>query len=142
MGSGFNTTTLKHTSFKRFSANKASKKSGLGFPSVRLLALIPLATETVIDYPLGSYQGKGTGETSLFSQVMQTLSAGDLLLADRYYGTFAIVALLQAQGIPVLSLLHANKKADFRQGRKLAARNHEVDWHKPPRKPVWITAQA
>jgi Transposase DDE domain len=120
---------------------QSHQKPGLGFPIVRLLALISLSTGTVIDYRLGPYQGKGTGESSLFSQVMDALSAGDLLLADRYYCTFAIVALLQAQGIPVLFLLHANKKADFRQGRKLGARDHEVDWQKPKRKPVWMTEQ-
>lgn len=108
---------------------------------MRLLALISLSTGTVIDYRLWPYQGKGTGESSLFSQVMDALSTGDLLLADRYFCTFAIVALLQAQAIPVLFLLHANKKADFRQGRKLGARDHEVDWQKPKRKPVWMTEQ-
>lgn len=118
------------------------QKPGLGFPIVRLLALISLSTGTVIDYRLGPYQGKGTGESSLFSQVMNSLLTGDLLLADRYYGTFAIMALLQAKGIPMLVLLHANKKADFRQGRKLGARDHEVEWQKPQRKPVWMTDRA
>ena len=118
---------------------QSHQKPGLGFPIVRLLALISLATGTVIDYRLGPYQGKGTGESSLFSQVLNALLTGDLLLADRYYCTFAIIALLQAKGIPVLFLLHANKKADFRQGRKLGARDHEVEWQKPKRKPVWMT---
>jgi IS4 transposase len=65
-----------------------------------------------------------------------------LLLADRYYCTFAIIALLQAKGIPVLFPLHANKKADFRQGSKLGAKDHRVEWKKPKRKPVWMTALA
>jgi hypothetical protein len=90
-----------------------NQKPGLGFPIVRLLALISLATGVIIDYRHGPYQGKGTGETSLFSQLLNSLLTGDLLLADRYYCTFAIIALLQAQGIPVLFPLHANKKAGF-----------------------------
>ena len=121
---------------------QSHQKPGLGFPIVRLLALISLSTGTVINYRLGSYQGKGTGESSLFSQVLNALFTGDLLLADRYYCTFAIIALLQAKGIPVVFLLHANKKADFRQGRKLGARDHEVEWQKPKRKPVWMTDRA
>lgn len=118
---------------------QSNQKPGLGFPIVRLLALISLATGTIIDYRLGAYQGKGTGETSLFSQVLNTLLTGDLLLADRYYCTFAIIALLHAKGIPVLFPLHANKKADFRQGSKLGAKDHLVEWKKPKRKPVWMT---
>ena len=121
---------------------QSNQKPGLGFPIVRLLALISLATGAIIDYRLGAYQGKGTGETSLFSQVLNTLITGDLLLADRYYCTFAIIALLHAKGIPVLFPLHANKKADFRQDSKLGAKDHVVDWKKPKRKPVWMTALA
>jgi hypothetical protein len=119
---------------------QSHQKPGLGFPIARLLALISLTTGTIIDYRLGAYQGKGTGETSLFSQMLNALLTGDLLLADRYYCTFAIIALLQAKGIPVLFPLHANKKADFRQGSKLGAKDHRVEWKKPKRKPVWMTA--
>jgi hypothetical protein len=118
-----------------------NQKPGLGFPIVRLLALISLATGVIIDYRHGPYQGKGTGESSLFSQMLSSLLTGDLLLADRYYCTFAIIALLQAKGIPVLFPLHANKKADFRQGRKLGAKDHLVEWKKPQRKPVWMTTR-
>jgi hypothetical protein len=118
---------------------QSNQKPGLGFPIVRLLALISLTTGTVIDYHLSAYQGKGTGETSLFSQALNALLTGDLLLADRYYCTFAIITLLHAKGIPVLFPLHANKKANFRQGSKLGAKDHVVEWKKPKRKPVWMT---
>jgi hypothetical protein len=46
---------------------QSHQKPGLGFPIARWVALISLATGTIIDYRLGAYQGKGTGETSLFS---------------------------------------------------------------------------
>ena len=119
---------------------QSNQKPG-GFPIARLVALISLATATIIDYRLGAYQGKGTGETSLFSQVLNALLTGDLLLADRYYFTFAIITLLNTKGIPALFPLHANKKADFRQGRKLGAKDHLIEWQKPQRKPVWMTTQ-
>lgn len=120
---------------------QSNQQPGLGFPIARLLALISLTTGTIIDYRLGPYQGKGTGETSLLSQVLNSLLTGDLLLADRYYCTFAIIALLQAKGIPVLFPLHANKKADFRQGSKLGTKDHVIIWNKPKRKPVWMTVR-
>jgi Transposase DDE domain len=120
---------------------QSNQKPGLGFPITRLVALISLATGTIIDYRMAAYQGKGTGETSLFSQMLNTLLTGDLLLGDRYYCTFAIIALMQAKGIPVLFPLHANKKADFQQGCKLGAKDHLIEWKKPKRKPVWMTVQ-
>ena len=118
-----------------------SQKPGLGFPTARLVVLISLAAGTVMDYGLGTYQGKGSGETSLLSQLFGSLSAGDLLMADRYYCTFAIIALMQALGVPVLFPIHAGKKVDFSQGIRLGARDHLIDWKKPKRKPVWMAKQ-
>jgi hypothetical protein len=110
----------------------------VGFPIARAVALISLAAGTVMAYSLGPYQGKGTGETSLLCPLLSHLSAGDLLLADRYYCTFAIIAMLQACQIPVLFQLHANKKTYFSQGVQLGTKDHLIEWKKPPRKPVWM----
>lgn len=118
-----------------------SQKPGLGFPMARMVALISLAAGTVIAYALGPYQGKDTGETSLLSQLLDYLSAGDLLMADRYYCTFAIIALMQARNIPVLFQMHARKKADFSRGIRLGAKDHWVTWKKPKRKPVWMSVE-
>lgn len=78
------TTALMPDTLKNQAAfhQQSYQKPGLGFPIVRLLVLISLSSGTVIDYRLGPYQGKGSGESSLFSQVMEPLSAGDLVLAD------------------------------------------------------------
>ena len=88
----------------------SSQKPGLGFPLVRLVVLVSLAAGGIINYSLGPYQGKQTGESSLLSQLINYLSTGDLLIADRYYCTFAIIALSQAKDIPVLFQIHAKKK--------------------------------
>lgn len=121
---------------------QTTQKPGLGLPIARMVALISLATGSVIDYSLGPCQGKQTGESSLLSQLLSALSPGDLLLADRYYCTFAIIALLQVMEVPVLFQIHANKKVDFRQGQQLGAKDHCVNWKKPKRKPVWMTVEA
>ena len=62
-------------------------------------------------------------------------------MADRYYCTYAIIVLLQARGIPVLFPIHAKKKANFRSGTRLGARDHLIDWMKPKLKPVWMSKQ-
>jgi hypothetical protein len=63
-------------------------------------------------------------------------------MADRYYCTFAVIALSQAKKIPVLFQVHASKKVDFRRGQKLGAKDHLVEWQKPKRKPVWMSVEA
>jgi hypothetical protein len=118
-----------------------SQKPGLGFPIARLVGLISLNSGTVIDYAIGEYQGKGTGETSLFSKLIGSLTANDLLLADRYYCSYAIIMRLQMRGVAFLSRNHPQKKADFRNGLELGKKDHIIEWKKPKRKAVWMTQE-
>jgi hypothetical protein len=116
-----------------------NQKPGIGFPITRIVVLISLGAGTILDFALGPYQGKGSGETSLFSRMLDSLKPGDLLLADRYYCTYAIIALMIHKGVHVLFQNHAQRKPDFRRGKKLGPRDHIVEWNKPPRKPVWMS---
>ena len=118
---------------------QSNQKPGLGFPITRIVGLISLSVGTVVSYSMGPYQGKGSGETSLFSRVIDTIARQDLLLADRYYCTWAIIALMMQQGSHRLVQNHAQRKPDFRRGKKLGAKDHLIEWKKPKRKPDWIT---
>jgi hypothetical protein len=117
------------------------QKPGLGFPIVRIGALISLATGAVLDYALAPYEGKGSGETSLLKRMWHTLTPGDLLLADRYYATYAILALALRDDVAALMQNHAQRRVDYRKGRKLGERDHWVEWSKPKKKPVWMSEQ-
>jgi hypothetical protein len=55
-------------------SQQSAQKPGLRFPIVRMVGLLSLATGTCVDYAIGPYQGKRTGETSLFSDLIQSLS--------------------------------------------------------------------
>ncbi len=116
-----------------------TQKPGLGFPIARIVGLISLSSGAIIDYAMGEYQGKGTGEMSLFSTLMTSLTANDLLLADRYYCTYAVLAALQSKGVAFVSMNHAQKKADYKTGLTLGAKDHLIEWKKPKRKPVWMS---
>jgi Transposase DDE domain len=118
---------------------QSNQKPGLGFPIARIVGLISLSVGSVVSYSMGPYQGKGSGETSLFSQVMGAIAKNDLLLADRYYCTWAIIALTIQQGSHILVQNHVQRKPDFRRGKKLGTKDHLVEWKKPKRKPDWIT---
>ena len=117
---------------------QSSQKPGLGFPIARIVGLISLSVGSVVSYSIGSYQGKGSGETSLFSRVIGDIAKQDILLADRYYCTWAFIALMMQQDSHILVQNHAQRKPDFRQGKKLGTKDHLVEWKKPKRKPDWI----
>ena len=118
---------------------QSNQKPGLGFPITRLVGLISLSVGSVVSYSIGPYQGKGSGETSLFSRMIDGIAKHDLLLADRYYCTWTIIALMIQQGSHMLVQNHAQRKPDFRRGKKLGAKDHLIEWKKPKRKPGWIT---
>jgi Transposase DDE domain len=117
-----------------------AQEPGLGFPLARLVVVFSLACGSVLDAALGRYQGKQTGENALFRTLHDTLEPDDVVLADRYYGGYFDLALLQQRGADVVVRLHQLRRADFRRGRRLGPKDHVVVWHKPAR-PEWLDEQ-
>src|SRR5262249_53820423 len=116
-----------------------SQKAGLGFPLLRLVVLMSLATAGLLDAAFGPYHGKETGETALFRQLLAALRAGDLVVADRYYCSYWMIALLQQRGVDAAFRLHQRRLYDFRRGQRLGSGDHRVTWTKPAR-PDWMDA--
>jgi hypothetical protein len=112
---------------------------GLGFPIARVLVIFSLAVGTVLDAAVGPYQGKETSELALFRQIIDGFRPGDIVLADRFYCSFWLIAALQARGVDVLVRLHQRRSADFRKGRKLGRHDHIVTWPKPAQRPEWMS---
>jgi hypothetical protein len=108
-----------------------NQKAGLGFPILRFVVLLSLATGTVLECAIGACRGKKTGEQSLFRQSWEALQAGDILLGDRLYDAYRDIALLKARGIDVLFGKKQSRHCDFRCGRKLGKDDHVVTWKKP-----------
>jgi hypothetical protein len=114
-----------------------SQKPGLGFPVLRLVVLFALAVGTVLDAALGRCQGTQTGETALFHTLHDRLEPDDLVLADRYYGSWWELALVRRRGADLISRLNQRRRADFRRGQRLGPDDHVVCWPRPPR-PDWL----
>jgi hypothetical protein len=108
---------------------------GLGFPIARLAVIFSLAVGTVLAYAMGPMQGKKTGENQLFRSLFDRLSRGDVVLADRLYGSFWDFALLDQRGIDLVA--RSLRRSDFRRGTRLGPGDHLVIWDKPKR-PDWM----
>ena len=117
-----------------------NQKPGLGFPRLRLVVLLAFATAGVLGAALGPCKGKESGETELFRTLLHQIRAGDLIVADRYYCTWWLVALLAQRGADVCFRLHQRRRYDFRKGRQLGRGDHVVRWSKPAR-PDWMDEQ-
>ncbi len=114
-----------------------SQQPGLGFPIIRLVVLLTLATAVLIGAAMGPYSGKETGETALLRTLLDQVQAGDVLVADRYYCSYWMIALARGRGADVVFRLHQCRAYDFRRGRRLGAGDHVVVWVKPQR-PDWM----
>src|SRR5262249_39324903 len=114
-----------------------TQKPGRGFPILRVVVLLALATAVLTGAALGPYLGKQQGEPVLLRTLLGQLQPGEVLLGDRYYGSYWLVALALTRGLDVVFRLHHRRKVDFSQGTHLGVDDHLVSWQKPQR-PAWL----
>jgi hypothetical protein len=112
-----------------------------GFPLARLVVLFSLATGSVLEVAIGRYRGKNSGELTLFRSLQDPFNPGDILLGDRLFCTYCDIARLQRKKADVVFRLNANRRADFRRGRRLGQDDHVVIWSKPTHCPDWLTVE-
>jgi hypothetical protein len=98
-----------HVSMPDTDANQAvypqppNQKPGLGFPLARITVALSLATGACHDLEIAPYEGKGTGEKSLFRRIYKTLKRGDVVLADALFDDYFIMSELCQRGIDMVA---------------------------------------
>jgi hypothetical protein len=118
----------------------ASQKDGLGFPVLRLVVLLCLATGALIDAAMGACQGKGSDEQSLFRDLLDCLESGDILVADAFYPTYFLLCELVRGGVDgVFEQFGARRRStNFSLGERLGEKDHLITLLKPER-PEWMS---
>jgi hypothetical protein len=114
---------------------------GVGFPLLRVVVVFSLAVGTVLGAALGRFQGKRSGELSLFRTLDDVLEPGDVVLGDRLLAAFWDVARLLQRGIDVVARMHAGRSQVRFRGRGHGAGNRRIWWRKTKR-PDWMSPQA
>jgi putative transposase len=113
------------------------QQAGLGFPLMRLVALLSLATAMVKGVAMGPYAGKETGESALLRELLARLEADAVLVADRYYCSYFMIALLLEADVDFVARLHHARDVDLKRGRRLGQGDHLITWTRPKR-PKWM----
>jgi Transposase DDE domain len=139
------------------------QRKGCGFPVARFLALFDSATGFLLDVLAAPLR---THDMSRVAELHPELRAGDLLVGDRGFCSFAHVALLALRGVhslfrlhqrlqhvvpplagawpPAVAALAARRRTGRSLGRvlrRLGVADHVVEWHRPARPPDWMTPQ-
>ena len=117
-----------------------SQAPGCGFPIARALVVFSLSVGTVLEAAIRKYEGKLTGENSLFRELHGMLDEGDVVLADRYFSGWFDIALLAQRGVDAVVRKHQLRATDFRTGRRLGKDDHVVTWPRPAR-PSWMSRE-
>jgi len=105
------------------------QQEGIGFPLARVAVLLSLATGACHDLAIAPYAGKGTGETTLLRQMYDTLSSGDVVLADALFDNYFVACELRQRGIELVARVQAE-----RVGSRTVASRPEGDviiWQRP-----------
>lgn len=111
---------------------------GCGFPLARMVAIMSLASGAVLDYSIGAYKGKGTGEQSLLREILSScIGENDILLGDKYYPSYFLLHSLKSLGAEGVFQAQGQRSYDFRKGQKLGVREHIIEWRRPA-KPAWM----
>jgi len=113
------------------------QRKGCGFPMARLVGVFSLDTGALVDAVMGAMTD---GETVLFHQLWRMLKAGEVLVADRHYCSYAEIVLLQRLGVDVVMRLHQSRKLDMRKGKPLGPGDRLVEWERGVR-PGWMSAE-
>jgi putative transposase len=137
------------------------QKPGCGFPVMHLLAMFHAATGLLIRVVAAPLR---THDMSRIGRLHPDLEAGDVLVGDRAFCSFAHLALLAARRAFGVFRVHQRQIVDFRPRRRSASsRSHKprerglptsrwlkrlgrhdqlVEYRKPQERPAWMSAEA
>ena len=99
----------------------SGQKPGCGFPTGQLLGLFNLCTGHLVKFVVTSWR---LHEAPLAQQLLGWVNKGEILLADRAFSCWGLIALFERKGVDVVMRLHQSRKTKL--GR--------VTWRKPKRK--------
>jgi hypothetical protein len=117
-----------------------AQKEGLGFPILRGVALLSMATGLLIDAAFGAYSGKGSGETELLRSMLDRLQSGDTLVADCYHCTYWLLAMCNARDVKIVMKNH-HLRDDHPSGAiRICKGQRKVTWELPKR-PTWMSEE-
>jgi len=106
----------------------SGQKPGCGFPTGQLVGLFSLPTGHLERFVLSSWKAH---EAPLARQLVDWVAPGEVILADRAFCSWALLALFQQRGVDVVMRLH--------QAR--AHQTGQVAWPKPQRPKSWDQQQ-
>jgi hypothetical protein len=114
------------------------QRTGCGYPILRIVAFLSLATGLLTAWTVGPWR---TSEMGLLLQnLWENLKAGDVLLADRGFCNWGLLALCLQQKVDAVFRVKGPRRKDLRRGKRLNRNERLVQWKKPKQPATTMTA--
>ena len=114
------------------------QQPGIGFPLARVTVLLSLATGACHDLAVAPYAGKGAGETTLLRRMYDSLSPGDVVLADALFDNYFLACELRWLGVELVARVQAERV----ESRTVESRpDGDVILWRRPNKPHGMTGE-
>jgi hypothetical protein len=113
------------------------QKKGCGFPVMRLVISFCLVTGIILSCRTGNLKRH---ERMLWHEMWDDYEAGDIVLADRGFCSFADYWMLSQKGIDCVMRLHQMRKEN-KIIKKFSKVDYLVQWEKTKQPPKWITKE-
>jgi hypothetical protein len=132
------------------------QQPGCGFPVAHLLAMVDAETGFLYDVIVSPLR---THDMALVAKLHPKMSAGDVIVADRGFCSYAHLALVSQAGLHGVFRMHQRQIVDFHPHRRCAAAasakgrpgsrwirhlghcDQLVEWPKPRARPKWMTQE-
>jgi hypothetical protein len=121
---------------KRF-PQQSVQMPGCGFPILRLVALLSLATGMLTAWTTAPWLKH---ELCLFQTLWDCLRRQDVLLGDRGFCNWGLIAQCMQRRIDAVFRVKGACRRDFRRGKRLSHDERLVQWHKPCQRASTIAA--
>jgi hypothetical protein len=109
------------------------QKPGCGFPLMPLLGLFDLHGGTWV----AAVKSKGRAHDALLAwRMLRHLRSGDILIADRAFGSYAFIAACKARGVDVVMRLHQARDPQVEKGKRVGDNDWHVTWQPDPVSPT------
>jgi len=116
----------------------SGQKTGCGFPVMRILGLFSLGTGIWRGLAIGSLH---VSERTLFHEVWDQLSTGDIALADAGFSSYADYMMLEQRGVDSVMLNHQRRSAGVRKRKILGTGDRLVEWFKGKGRARWLSQE-
>jgi len=117
---------------------QSTQKPGCGFPLIRIVALLSLASGLIGAWATGNWFQH---EIGLLHTLWDYLRPGDVLLADRGFCSWGLIAQCLHRQVDVVFRVKGRRRRDFRRGKRLSQDERLVQWRKPKERAWTISAR-